>query len=142
MGDTFKNILVGFILFGLFGFLILTAVSNMAGTYDKDTGVIDDTYNIDDYEDYVEGVEGAGATSWEKFQAGSVFSVAGIVVSGIFSIATGLGALIMTPINLLAGVIALVIGDPSLSGLIFGVITTILFISVILGIWSIIKSGQ
>lgn len=139
----FKELLVGFILFGLFGFLVLTAVSHLANEYDKNTeGVLDGAYDLDSYSSYTSTVGDFGEERGEEFQQDEPFSSGEIVVSGIFAVALGFVALIMTPFNLLNGVVYLIIGNYTVATAVTGVLAGLLAITIILGIWRVIKTGD
>lgn len=141
MEDTFKNLLIGFILFTLFGYLILTAVNDTGTTYGKDlTEVTGGSLNSSKYYNNLSDISDAVNKFNARFEAGNVWSaLAGVVVEGVFSIATDMITLITSPFSLLSGVLLNVLHIPSI---VVSVILSILIISIIFAIWRLIRIGD
>lgn len=137
----FKNILIGFILFALFGALILTAVQQTGTTYDKDmTEVGGGALAVVKFNSSFSGIENSAKVFKEKFDNGNVWSaVAGVVVDGVFGIARDMTLLIWTPFNLLSNVMQDVLDIPAT---VVSVILAILIFSIMFAVWQLIKIGN
>jgi uncharacterized protein YqhQ len=76
----------------------------------------------------------------EKFEKQSVWSsLAGVVVSGIFDIAKTMVIMIITPFTLIGNILINVLHVPAI---VTNVILGLIILSVIFGIWSLIKVGN
>ena len=139
--DNFKRIITGFILLTLFSFLILTFVVDVAQDNNKDTSELEEgAFSLDQYEDFLEDVDEDAETFRERFEKGNIFSVvAGIVVEGIFGIASDMVTLAVTPFTLLAQVMNNVLGVPTI---VTSVVLGLIVLSIILGIWRLLKVGD
>lgn len=139
--DQFKGLIVGFVLFTLFTFLIITFVTNVAQENGLDTTEFEEgAFSLDPYENVLDSVESDAETFRERFERGSIFSVvAGIVVTGIFGIAIDMIVLVISPFTLLGQVMTNVLGIPII---VTSVVLGIIILSIIFGIWSVIKKGD
>jgi len=141
MEDSFKNLIIGFILFSLFGMLILTAVTNTGTTYGKDlTEVTGSSLSLSKFNNSISGVETSSKNLKTAFDKGSVWSaLAGVVVEGIFGIAKNMFLMILAPFDILSDILTNNLGVPAY---VTSVLLGILIIVVILGIWALIKVGN
>lgn len=139
--DTFKNILFAFILFALFGFLILTAVVQMGTDYGKNvTEVTGGALNINAYNSSISNINKTAQNFQERFTKQSVWSaLAGVVVEGFFNIANDLFKIIFLPFNLLQNVMLDVFHIPAI---VTSVIWALIILSVMFGIWRLIRVGD
>lgn len=139
--DSFKTILFAFILFSLFGMLILTAVVSVADNYDKDTSqVVGGSLSLTKFNDSVSDVEQDAKDLQERFSKGSIWSVvAGIVVEGIFGIAKDMITMILLPFDVLADIMLNIFGVPAW---VTSILLGLLILSIIFGIWRLIKIGD
>lgn len=138
--DSFKNLLFAFILFSLFGFLILFAVYDEGEIYGKNTTLIEGTFNLGDFNDSISSIEDTSENLRENFEKQSIWSsVAGVVVTGIFGLAKSMVLMIMLPFSLLSGIMVNVLHIPII---VSSVILGLLILSIIFGIWSLIKIGN
>jgi len=135
----FKNLLFGFVLTSLFAVLIIGAAVTQGTLYGRDTSPI--TGNLK-YLKFNESISTVGSSSQdmkESFEDQSIFSVvAGIVVSGIFDIAKTMAIMIIAPFTLIAGIMTNVLHIPSF---VTNVIMGLLSLSIIFGVWKLLKVG-
>lgn len=141
---TFKGLVIGFLLFGLFGFLVLTAVADLSSEYNKDTSdIFSNSLNITSYSDYLEDAQATAEDQSEQYQESSPFSVlVEIVASGIWYVSLGFLTIVTVPLDLLQGVVYLVIGDNSLADIVAGSLYVLVTVTLIFGIWRVLKSGD
>lgn len=139
--DTFKNFIIGFVLFTLFGMLILSAVVSVGENYGMDTSqVVGGSLSLTKFNNSISGVEDTAKDFKTSFDRQSVWSaLAGVVVEGIFGIAKDMITMILAPFDLLSDVLSDVIGVPSY---VTSVLLGILIISIILSVWRLIKIGD
>jgi hypothetical protein len=139
--DNFKNILVGFILIILFGYLLIFSVNSIGSEYGMDTGeVTGGSLNENNFYGNVSGVRTASQNFQLRFAEGNVWSaLAGVVVEGIFGIARDMVKLIISPFSLISNIFTNLFGIPSI---VVDVILGILIMVVILSIWRLIKIGD
>ena len=136
----FKNLLFGFILTSLFAVLIIGAAVTQGAIYGRDTTQITGELN---YLSFNESINTIGSTSQnmrESFEKQSIFSVvAGIVVTGIFDITKTMALMVILPFTLIAGIMTNVFHVPVIvSSVIMGLLT----LSMIFGIWKLLKIGE
>lgn len=141
MEDSFKNILIGFILFTLFGYLIITAVNDMGTTYGKNlTDVTGGALNVDRFYNNLTNIEDTANTFNERFEKGNVWSaIAGVVVEGVFSIVTDMFILITSPFHIISGILLNVFHLPSI---VVSVTLGILIFTILFAVWRLIKIGN
>ena len=140
MAGDFKTILFGFVLFSLFSFLILTAVAYQGELYSKDTSDFSNSLDLEKFNESIRTVAETGQSKYEESKSQSIFSVvAGIVVTGMFGIANSLYTMITVPFVLLANIMVNVLQIPEI---VVNVLLGLLFISILLSIWYLIKVGE
>ena len=139
--DSFKGILFGFILVSLFGTLILTAVQEEGNLYGKDTTVITGgSLNLAGFNQTTQNIQSTSENLREKFQKQSVWSaVAGVVVTGIFDVGKTMIDMIIAPFGLVSNILLNVLHIPHL---VVSVILGLLILSLIFGLWALIKIGN
>ena len=139
--DTFKNVTIGFLLFGLFTVLVITPIYQMALNYgvssDKIDTVSSGAFDTDDYEDELGDAPSDTENFRRRFESGDVDDIDD--ASGVFSVAGDIIGIITTPFNLLAKVMENVLGIPLV---VIYVILAILNLTLILGIWSLLRKGD
>lgn len=136
----FKTILFGFVLFSLFSFLILTAVSQQGTLYSKDMGEFSSSLDIEKFNNTIKDVKGTGETIYRVSKSQNIFSlISGIVVTTMFNIVNGLYLMVTAPFGLLGGVLINVLQIPAI---VVDVMFGLLFISIMLAIWYLIKVGE
>jgi len=141
MEDQFKNTLFAYILIGLFGMLILTAVVSMANDYGKDTSdVVGGSLSLSKFNESISDIEDNSKALKERFDKGSIWSaIAGIVVEGIFGIAKDMVTMILMPFSLISNILMDVFGVPTY---VTSIILGLLILGIIFGIWRLLKIGD
>jgi len=139
--DSFKNLLFAFILVSVFGLLLLTATTDIAGDYGKDTTeVVGGSLSADGFNKSVSSIESDAKSLQDRFEKGNIFSiVAGIVVEGVFGIGISMFGLILAPFNLLSNIMVDMFGVPIW---VTSVLLGILIMAGIFGIWRLIRIGD
>jgi hypothetical protein len=141
---SFKGIVIGFILISLFIFTILTFAIEVANDYGRDSSEITGgTVDLDEIEDFLEGVEGSASNRRTNFEEKEPFSIGGSdVLLGIWNVVKGLWAMITTPFTLVAQIVNNILFKGSAIGtLVTSVILGILIIIIIFAIWKVWKTG-
>lgn len=139
--DSFKNLTIAFLLFGLFAVLIVTAIYEMGFNY----GVSDErmqeatqgALNIETQEGELLTADTKTENFRQRFESGDVDDIDD--ASGIFQVAGDIVGVITTPFNLLAKVGKNLLGIPEV---VTHTILAILNLVLILGIWSLLRKGD
>jgi len=141
MENSFKTLLFAFILFSLFGMLLLTVVVEVGGDYDMDTSeVVGGSLSIAKFSNATASIEDNAKDLKTSFDDQSIWSaLVGIVVDGIFGIAKDMVTMILMPFDIMADTMIDVFGVPAW---VTSVILGLLILGVIFGIWSLIKIGN
>jgi len=136
--DSFKNTVIALVLFVAFSWLILTVAIDFGAEYGRDASEIGEgSLNVVDFQTSAEGVEGSAQSYRQRFESGDVDDIDD--ASGIFSIASDIINMITTPFKLLSQILVNIFGIPSL---IINVVLGLLAISLILGIWRVLRAGS
>lgn len=139
--DTFKNVTIGFLLFGLFSVLLVSAIYEMGYNYgvsnDKMQEATGGALSIDDYEDELLESDQQTENFRQRFESGDVDDVDD--ASGVFAVAGDIIGVITTPFNLLAKVGDNLLGVPPV---VTHTLLAILNITLILGIWRVLRAGD
>lgn len=139
--DDLKGLMFGFILLTLFSYLLLSSIVSVANDNDIDTTDFSEgAFSLDPYENVLNSVNEDAEKYRERFEKGSIWSiVAGVVVTGIFGIAKDMITMIITPFTLLAQILNNILHVPTI---VTSVILGVIILSIIFGIWSLIKKGD
>ena len=139
--DNFKVMLFAFVLFALFGMLILSAVVEVGDNYSMDTSqVVGGSLALDKFNESVTTVETQARLQQTAFSTKSIWSaVAGLVLIGIFPIAQALASMILTPFKIVSEIASNTLGIPSY---VTSVVLGLLIISIILAVWRLLKVGD
>lgn len=139
--DSFKGLLFAFIFFTLFAVLILTAVNEQGALYGKDVSeVTGGALNITKFNDSISTVSTDVENYRERFSKGNIFVTLGdVIFSGIFEIAGSMISLIILPFTLLAGILINILHVPKF---VTDIIMALIGLSIIFGIWRLIKVGD
>lgn len=139
--DNFKNILFAFILITLFGYLLIYSVNSIGSDYGMDTSqVTGGSLSQNNFYGNISGVRTATENFQNRFEQGNVWSaLAGVVVEGIFGITRDMVAIIISPFTLISNMLNNMFGVPKI---VTDVILGILILSIIFGIWRLIKIGD
>ena len=136
--DSVKNILIALTLFVAFSWLILTVAIDFGAEYGREAQEIGDgSLNVVDFKNSASNVSGDASAYKSRFESGNVDDVDD--ASGIFSIVTDMISLIITPFKLLSSIMVNIFHAPVL---IINVILGLLTISIIFGIWRLLRAGS
>ena len=140
MEDKFWGYLTAFVLVSLFGLLVLTATTQVADNYGKDTAeIVGGALSLDDFNDSISGLQ-TRAEGWKKtFVSGSIWDIAGVVVTGIFGLAKDMIILILTPFSVITNIMVDVFNIPVW---VTSTLIGLLIIGMILAIWRLVKIGD
>lgn len=136
----FENIVTGLILIGLFAFLAIAFSFGLASNYGKDVGNVD-AINYTALNQSLSQVQSKGESYFAMAQERGVFlAVAGFVVVGIFDI----GMSMLNFAKDFFDIIFIQIFNNILHipPIVTGVVLFILIVSMIIGLWRLIKVGQ
>jgi len=139
--DNFKNTIISFLLLGVFMVLTVGIVYQIGINYEVSPEKMDEAtagaFDMDEYEvELLDADEDASAFR-ERFESGDVDDVDD--PSGIFSVAGDVIGVITTPYNLLAGIGINILHIPVV---LVHVILAILNITLLAGIWSLLRKGD
>jgi len=138
--DTFKNMVTAFAFIMLFIFLAVGFIGSMFSKYDLDDDDILDRLQYDRIEGILNDSQDTADNWRESFEKQNIFSiVAGIVVTGIFGIGKQMLAFVFLPFDILSVVIVDLLGFPPM---VFNIVTFLLIVGAIFGIWSLLKKGD
>jgi len=139
--DSFKNLVIGFLLFGLVSILLVTSVYEIGSNYgvssEKMQEATSGALDIDDYETELLESDSDAENFRERFESGDVDDVDD--ASGVFAVAGDIIGVITTPFNLIAKVGKNILGIPEVAT---HVILAILNLSLILAIWRLLRTGD
>jgi len=137
--DMFKNTLYALVFFALFSTLILTFASDFLteqGITDERIGGVG-ALDLNQFEASINGTGKTAETYRQSFEEGKVDDVDD--ATGIFSIATNFITTIVLPFTLLSQVMSNILGVPAFFS---GVILWGLSLTLILGAWRLVRSGD
>lgn len=126
------------VLFVTFSWLILTIAIDFGEEYGRDSQEIGDgSLDIADFQSSASDVESSAQSYRSRFESGDVDDIDD--ASGIFSIATDVINMITTPFTLLSQILVNIFHVPSL---VINVFLGLLAISLIFGIWRVLRAGS
>ena len=141
MANEYRNLIIGFMLFGLFSVLLVSAIYDMGINYDVSSEKMQEAtggaLDIDDYEAELLTSEEDTQNLRERFESGEVDDVDD--ASGVFQVAGDFIGVVTTPFNLLATVGHNLLGIPPI---VTHVILSIINIIIFAGLWSLLRSGS
>ena len=139
--DTFRNMTIGFLLFGLFSVLIITGIYEMSYNYGVSDEKIQEAtagaLNIEGQEDELLDSDTTAENFRARFESGDVDDVDD--ASGVFQVAGDIVGVITTPFNLLAKVGKNLLGIPEV---VTHTLLAILNLTLILAMWSLLRKGD
>jgi len=141
----FPKLITTFILITLFAFLIIGFATQLADNYNKDTTQFEETIGASSIENTLDTTNTL-AKSWritfEEWGEQSTFEnlldIIGFFAVGIFRIAKAMGTFIFIPFQILGNIMTNILGIPLIVVII---IQVLLILSIIFGIWKLIKQG-
>ena len=139
--DEFKKLVFGFIFLTLFIFLLLTFVVNVSTENNVNSSALQQgAFNLTSYNQTLSSFEDDSQNLQDRFQKGSIWSnIAGVVVTGIFGIGKSMIVMITTPFSLVAAILIDVLHIPAI---VVDVLLGVILLSIIFGIWALIKKGD
>ena len=139
--NIYLNLIVGFMIFGLFSVLIIIGIYGVATNYGLSDEKIDEAtggaLDIEEYREEMLETDTSAENYRERFESGAVDDVDD--ASGIFAVGGDLVALIITPFDLLAKAGKNLIGIPEI---VTHTVLAILNLAIIFGIWSVLRKGD
>lgn len=140
--DKFKNFVIGFILFALFGMLILVVVQNVGTDYGKDLTQVggEGSLNLASFNNSISEIESTAKSMNEVFQKETTWSTFGfVVVTGFLSIAKQMTMMIFTPFAIMSNILQDVLHVPVF---VTSTILGALVLAVIFAFWSLLRVGN
>jgi len=139
--DKFINTMISFLLLGLFMVLTVTIVYQFGVNYDVDAVKMEQAtqgaLDIDDYETELNQSDVDASQFRERFESGDVDDVDD--PSGIFSVAGDIIGVATSPFRILAKVGSNLLHIPEL---VMHVILAIINITLLAGLWSLLRKGD
>lgn len=138
--DMFRNLMIGTIVTLLFAFLTLTFAINMGVNYGKDISELEsDRVNLTGMTNTLDNLQSTSEKWQESFESQNIFSVvAGIVVTGIFDLAKTMYSIIIAPFTLLVYTLRIL----EVPQVVINVLLFLVVITMIFGIWRLLKQGD
>jgi len=140
--DSFKNLVIPFLLITLFGILIITAMQKVANDYNLDSSNVIDSEKIQKLNETVTSIEENAQNIKSSFEKQNIWgwsAAVGIIAEGMFGIATYIANLIFTPFGIVKDILENTLKMPSI---VSSVVVGILIILILLAIWRLIKVGD
>ena len=144
----FPKLLTTFIVITLFAFLLVGFATQLGNDYGEDQAVTEleeriGSETISSSLENIEEVSTGWKSTFEDWGSGSVWEnlldVIGFFAVGIFNLAKGMANFVWTPFAMFSQILVNVIGIPVVVATILQVL---LLLSIIFGIWRLIKTGQ
>lgn len=145
MSNNFPSILKAFIVITLFIFLTLSAIISFADIYGKDTTEIDERLDLDAVNSTTRSINSTVETWKDAFaeseQSGisKLLDILGFLAFGMFQLALTMISFIFLPFIIFGNILHGVLGIPSI---VVAIINALIIVSVIFGIWRLIKRGD
>jgi hypothetical protein len=116
------------------------AVVEEGSLYGKDTSEITGgSLNLNAFNQTTNNVQSSSENLRESFEKKNPWSVAGVVVSGIFEVGKSMINMILTPFTLIGSILTNVLHIPAI---VINVVLGLLILSLIFGLWSLLKVGN
>ena len=139
--DSFKHTVISFLLLGVFMVLTVGIVYQIGINYSVSSEKMNEAtagaFDMDDYETELLNSDEDASAFRERFESGEVDDVDD--PSGIFSVAGDIIGVITTPYNILAGIGTNILKVPAV---LVHVILAILNITLLAGLWSLLRKGD
>lgn len=143
--NNFPKLLKSFIVITLFAFVLLSTVLLFAGNYNKDTTEIDERINLNVINNTLETTQSTASgwqTTFSELGKGNVFSdildILGLLTVGMFKLVVGMMSFINIPFALFGTILTNVLGVPII---VVNIINVLIILTIIFGIWSLVKRG-
>jgi hypothetical protein len=135
-----------FILITLFAFLTIGFATQLADNYNKDTTELEETMGASTITETLDTTTTLSLTWKETFEEwGSrsffenILDIIGFFAVGLFNIAKTMANFIFTPFAILGSIMTNILHIPLIVVLI---IEALLILSIIFGVWSLVKTGR
>jgi len=136
--DSFKNLLVGLVLFVGFTLLILTVAVDFGSQYDRSSNEIGEGgLDVAKFIEVGNSVEGNASAMRSSFESGNVDDIDD--ASGMFGTIKKFVNLITAPFTLLSEILIKVLKFPKI---IVNIMLGLLSVLLILGMWRVLRSGS
>jgi len=139
--ESFRNIMISFLMLGLFIVLIVTIVFEMGINYDVSSDRLDPVttgaFDKTEYEVELNKSDVESSQFRERFESGDVDDVDD--PSGIFSVTGDIIGIVTTPYNILANIGSNILNIPVI---VFHVLLAIINIVLLTGLWSLLRRGN
>lgn len=136
--DSFKGIVFGMILFATFATLFLGWAIDLGADYGKSSDEISggafDTTAVDTM---LGSINDNAQTEKTKFESGEMTNVDNAV--GVFSVMNSISSFLFTPWTLLSGILTNVLHVPVLF---VNVILSLIILTIVFGIWRLVRAGD
>lgn len=150
--ESFKGLVIGFILIGLFLLAMFTFAQEIIEDYRTSSGnytgnlnlssskITGGAIDVENLTAFLGDVKGKGKTQDTTFKKKGLFSIGGSdILTGIWDVTVGVGTMITLPFFYISSILGLILKVPDW---VIYVIEGILFLVIIFGIWRLIKSGS
>lgn len=136
--NNFSTLMVGLIFFVGFTVLMLSVAVNFGAEYGKSSDDIGGgSLNLEVFNNTANSIEGNASAMRSSFESGSVDNIDD--ASGMFGTIKKIVNLVTSPFTLLAEILVNILKWPSI---IVNIILGVLSILLILGMWSVLRSGN
>lgn len=145
MASDFPKLLTSFIVITLFAFILLAIITIFAGNYGTDTTVIDERIGLQSINNTL-GTAQETASGWqetfEHIGEGNIFSdildILGLLSVGMFNLARSMATFIFIPFSIFSNIVVNVLGIPSI---IMNIVNVLIILTIVFGVWSLVKRG-
>jgi len=140
------TLLKTFIVITLFSFLLLAIVVKFSANYEMDTTVINERIGLTTINSTLVTTEETAQIWQESFIHfgettnifAKIFDIVGFVGIGVFKLGNNMVNFITLPFEIFSNILVNVIGIPSV---VLSIINVMIILTIIFGIWSLIKRG-
>ncbi|MCK5294011.1 MAG: hypothetical protein KAJ49_05115 [Arcobacteraceae bacterium] len=143
--NNFPQLMKSFIVITLFAFLIVASVLLFAGNYNKDTTEISERIDLNAINSTLDRTQDTASgwqTTFSELGGGNIFSdildILGLLTVGMFNLVIGMMSFINIPFALFGSILVGVLGVPVI---VVNIINVLIILTIIFGIWSLVKRG-
>jgi len=146
MEEKFKKLMFTLILITLFAFLTIGFATQLADIYNKDTTEFEETMGATEVSDTLDATTAQSSVWTKAFESWgeegtfkALLDIIGFFAVSLFYILRGMGLFLFTPFIMLSNIMTNIMGIPLIVSVIIQVLLTL---SIIFGVWSLIKTGN
>lgn len=143
--DSFPKMLKAFIVITLFSFVLLGAVISLSDNYTVDTAEINERIGLTAINSTLANAQETSAgwqSTFEDIGQGNIFSdildILGLLTVGMFRLAKSMATFVFTPFQIFGTMLTNVLGVPLI---VVNIINVLIILTIVFGIWSLIKRG-